>query len=99
MVALYRTLREAPRDLASALSADAVAFSAASTVRNFVAALDGRSLAGVRAISIGPVTSEACRAHGIEVVAEAWKHDLDGLVEAIVSALGNQQAGEPVREG
>jgi uroporphyrinogen-III synthase len=53
----------------------------------------------MRAISIGPVTSEACRAAGIEVVAEAWKHDLDGLVEAIVSTLGNQERVEPVRGG
>jgi uroporphyrinogen III methyltransferase/synthase len=99
VVPLYRTVREVPRDLESALSADAVAFSAASTVRNFVAAVDGRSLERVRAISIGPVTSEACRANGIEVVAEAWKHDLDGLVDAIVSTLGNQQRAETVRGG
>jgi uroporphyrinogen-III synthase len=45
------------------------------------------------------VTSEACRAAGIEVVAEAWKHDLDGLVDAIVSTLGNQERVEPVRGG
>jgi uroporphyrinogen III methyltransferase / synthase len=68
-------------------------------VRNFVAAVDGRSLERVRAISIGPVTSEACRANGIEVVAEAWKHDLDGLVDAIVSTLGNQERAETVRGG
>jgi uroporphyrinogen III methyltransferase/synthase len=93
VVPLYRTVREAPRDLDSVLAADAVAFSAASTVRNLVAALEGRSLAGVRAISIGPVTSEACRGYGIEVAAEAWKHDLDGLVDAIVATLGNQEHG------
>jgi uroporphyrinogen-III synthase len=68
-------------------------------VRNLVAALDGRSLERVRAISIGPVTSEAARAAGIEVVAEAWRHDLDGLVDTIVSTLGNQERAEPVRGG
>ncbi|MEO9175675.1 MAG: uroporphyrinogen-III synthase, partial [Gaiellales bacterium] len=91
IVALYRTLREAPRDLDAALAADAVAFSAASTVRNLAAALDGRSPAGVRAISIGPVTSEAIREHGFELVAEADQHDLDGLVETIIERFGNQQ--------
>jgi uroporphyrinogen III methyltransferase / synthase len=91
IVALYRTLREAPRDLDAALSADAVAFSAASTVRNLAAALDGRSPADVRAISIGPVTSEAIREHGFELVAEAEQHDLDGLVETILERFGNQQ--------
>ena len=75
VVPLYRTLRDVPRDLEVAWAADVVAFSAASTVRNFVAALDGRPLDHVRAVSIGPVTSEACRAHGIEVVAEARDHD------------------------
>ena len=87
VVPLYRTLRDVPRDLEAAWAADVVAFSAASTVRNFVAALDGRPLDHVRAVSIGPVTSEACREHGIEVVAEAKEHDLDGLVEAIVGVL------------
>jgi uroporphyrinogen III methyltransferase / synthase len=53
----------------------------------------------VRAVSIGPVTSEACRGYGIEIAAEAWKHDLDGLVDAIVSTLGNQQRDEAVRGG
>jgi uroporphyrinogen III methyltransferase/synthase len=91
VVPLYRTIREAPRDLDAALAADVVVFSAASTVRNLVAALDGRSPAGVRAISIGPITSEAVRAHGFELVAEAAQHDLDGLVETILEQLGNQQ--------
>ena len=52
----------------------------------------GRPLDGVRAVSIGPVTSEACREHGIEVVAEAGEHDLDGLVEAIVGRSHESQA-------
>ena len=91
IVALYRTLREAPRDLDAALAADVVVFSAASTVRNLARALDGRDPSGVRAISIGPVTSEAVREHGFELVAEAAQHDLDGLVETIVERLGNQQ--------
>jgi uroporphyrinogen-III synthase len=35
------------------------------------------------AVSIGPQTSEAARAAGLEVVAEAETHDLDGLVAAV----------------
>lgn len=35
------------------------------------------------AVSIGPETTRAARAAGIEVVAEAETHDLDGLVEAV----------------
>jgi uroporphyrinogen III methyltransferase / synthase len=87
VVPLYRTLRDAPRDLDTVLAADVVAFSAASTVRNLAAELDDGALARVRAVSIGPVTSEACRELGIQVVAEADQHDLDGLVRAIVAVL------------
>ncbi len=39
------------------------------------------------------MTSEACRAHGIEVVAEARQHDVDGLVEAIVETLAAKSRG------
>ncbi|HEY1478872.1 MAG TPA: uroporphyrinogen-III C-methyltransferase, partial [Gaiellales bacterium] len=91
IVSLYRTLRETPRDLDAALAADVVVFSAASTVRNLVASLAGRSPEGVHAISIGPITSEAVRANGFELVAEAAQHDVDGLVETILEQLGNQQ--------
>jgi uroporphyrinogen III methyltransferase/synthase len=34
--------------------------------------------------SIGPVTSETLREHGIEPHVEAEQHDIDGLVRAIV---------------
>jgi nicotinamide-nucleotide amidase len=43
--------------------------------------------------------SRTLAANGIEVVAEAWKHDLDGLVDAIVSTLGNQERAATVRGG
>ncbi|HSC51572.1 MAG TPA: uroporphyrinogen-III synthase [Gaiellaceae bacterium] len=35
------------------------------------------------AVSIGPETTRAARAAGLEVVAEAKTHDLDGLVDAV----------------
>jgi uroporphyrinogen-III synthase len=38
---------------------------------------------GIPAVSIGPETTRAARAAGIDVVAEAETHDLDGLVEAV----------------
>jgi uroporphyrinogen III methyltransferase / synthase len=37
-----------------------------------------------RVISIGPVTSATLREHGIEPHAEAERHDIDGVVEALV---------------
>ena len=71
--------------------ADAITFTSASTVESFVQ--QAKHLApesGARfpkAISIGPITSEAMRKAGLPVDAEASQHDLDGLVLAIVKKL------------
>ena len=40
----------------------------------------------IPAVSIGPETTREAREHGLQVVAEAESHDLDGLVEAVASA-------------
>jgi uroporphyrinogen-III synthase len=37
---------------------------------------------------IGPVTAEAARSHGLPVTVEADPHTVDGLVQAVVEALG-----------
>jgi uroporphyrinogen III methyltransferase/synthase len=39
---------------------------------------------GARLVSIGPVTSEALRRRGLEPHVEASRHDIDGLVEAVL---------------
>src|SRR5262249_45216428 len=36
-----------------------------------------------RIVSIGPVTSDALRAHGLEPDVEAERHDIDGVVDAL----------------
>ena len=41
-------------------------------------------------VSIGPQTSRAARAAGLDVVAEARTHDLDGLVEAVAEACSSR---------
>lgn len=63
---------------------DAATFTSPSTVEGFV------RLEAVRppAVCIGPVTTEAARRAGVEVVAEADPHTEDGLVAALVRALG-----------
>jgi uroporphyrinogen III methyltransferase / synthase len=77
-IPLYRTLevrREVPPD------SELVVLASPSAARGFAALrLD------VPAVSIGPQTTRAARAAGIEVLAEAPTHDLDGLVAAVAQA-------------
>lgn len=63
-------------------SVDIVVFASSSTARNF-AALVADHPWHAAVVSIGPVTSAACREVGLPVTAEADPHDLDGLVAAV----------------
>jgi uroporphyrinogen III methyltransferase/synthase len=87
VVTLYETVREQPAEdaVAAAQSADYVTFTSSSTVRNLTEALGERYPSGARAVSIGPVTSEAIRAAGLEVHVEADRHDVDGLLAALLA--------------
>jgi uroporphyrinogen III methyltransferase/synthase len=87
VVSLYETVREeaAPEAVEAAQGADYVTFTSSSTVRNLTEALGDSFPAGARVVSIGPVTSEAARAAGLTVHAEAERHDVDGLVEALLA--------------
>ena len=77
---------------------DVITFTSSSTVRNFVALLEGsrgrigrghtststqRHLKAVRLASIGPVTSSTLRELGLPVDIEAAKYTIPGLVRAI----------------
>lgn len=88
VVALYETVRErlSPEELAALDGADWITFTSASTVRNLLEAIGGRERlpASARVVSIGPIASEAAREAGLEVHAEARRHDIDGLVEALL---------------
>jgi uroporphyrinogen III methyltransferase/synthase len=87
VVALYETVREtpAPEAIEAAQSADYVTFTSSSTVHNLTEALGDRFPAAARIVSIGPITSEAVRAAGLEVHVEAERHDIDGLVIALLA--------------
>jgi uroporphyrinogen III methyltransferase / synthase len=87
VVALYETVAEPPDPEAveAAQAADYLTFTSSSTVRNLVAALDGRLPEGIRIVSIGPVTSEAAREAGLNVDVEAERHDVEGLLEALLA--------------
>jgi uroporphyrinogen-III synthase len=81
-----------PVDAGAVLAADLVTFTSSSTVANLVAAMAGRDLSGLRAVSIGPVTSASLRDAGIEPAAEAEPHDVTGLVRAVLEAAGRVPA-------
>jgi uroporphyrinogen III methyltransferase/synthase len=85
VVVLYETVRETPDTAAvdAAQSADYVTFTSSSTVRNLTGALGDRFPAAARIVSIGPITSEAARAAGLDVHIEAERHDVDGLLAAL----------------
>jgi uroporphyrinogen-III synthase len=80
-VPLYRTrlLRPAPP------AGDVVVLASGSAARSFAAL--GSPLP---AVSIGPQTTRAARACGLDVIAEAKTHDLDGLVAAVVEACSSR---------
>jgi uroporphyrinogen III methyltransferase/synthase len=63
--------------------AEVITFTSASTVDHFMA-MGVAWPEGAAAGSIGPVTSDALRRHGIEPAFEANPHDIPGLVAAIV---------------
>ncbi len=87
VVALYETVREAPEPAAVevAQTANYVTFTSSSTVRNLTEALGDRFPAAARIVSIGPITSEAVHAAGLEVAVEAERHDVDGLIAALIA--------------
>jgi uroporphyrinogen-III synthase len=69
---------------------DAATFTSSSTVTNFLHLLEAAGLErpdGLRAISIGPITSQTLRDHDWEPSAEADPHDMRGLVAATICAL------------
>jgi uroporphyrinogen III methyltransferase / synthase len=86
ILALYRTVPE-PLDEAARAAAgggDYVTFTSASSVRFYVDAA-GAPGEEQRIVSIGPVTSEALREHGLEPHIEAQEHTPDGLVAALLA--------------
>jgi uroporphyrinogen III methyltransferase/synthase len=62
--------------------ADAVTFTSASSVNAFVDAVGADAATRVPAVTIGPVTTAAARARGLEVAAEAQMSTIAGLADA-----------------
>ena len=92
VAALYDTVAEPLSDEARAglERSDYVTFTSSSTVTMLLEALgttDGLPQ-GARVVSIGPITSATAREHGLTVHVEAGRHDIDGLVAALVGDAG-----------
>ena len=89
-VVAYRIVRPTslPEEVACQVRSgaiDLVPLSSPSMARNLVTLLGAPEIGG-RIVSIGPVTSAACAAIGLDVATEADPHDLDGLITALVAA-------------
>jgi uroporphyrinogen III methyltransferase/synthase len=88
VAALYDTVAEDLSDpTAEALRrATYVTFTSSSTVRFFAEAGGFERLnGGARLVSIGPVTTSAARERDIDIDVEAERHDVDGLVDALLA--------------
>ena len=77
-VPLYRTTERHPEDFPEA---DLAVVASGSASRALAAVCPGLPV-----VSIGPVTTDAAQAAGLEVVGEADRADLDGLADAVARA-------------
>jgi uroporphyrinogen III methyltransferase / synthase len=99
-VTAYRTVPVAtpgPDVLAQVASADAVVFTATSSVRAFtdLHGPHGVAVAAPRhVVCIGPTTAEAARAAGMSGVHEAWGASTEGIVAELVDHFGRLR-GDP----
>lgn len=82
---------------------DAVTFTSSSTVKNFFALRResgfGGPPQGIAALSIGPVTSQTLREFGWEPARQAKKHNVEGLVDAVVGHEEIRALEERERQG
>jgi uroporphyrinogen III methyltransferase / synthase len=85
---LYETLAEplTAEQLRAVQAADYVTFTSSSTVRFFLQAAGAGGLsATTRIVSIGPVTTDTLREHGLHPHVKAERHDVDGMIEALLA--------------
>lgn len=96
-ITLYRSVTdgEGAAELRERLlkgEADLVTFTSASSVKAFVAAVGDDAARRIGAASIGPITTEAARNAGLEVIVEASRSTIDGLVDAIAEHFAGAPA-------
>ena len=81
---------------------DAVTFTSSSTVSNFVKLIEGaglrKVLEQVALASIGPITSETVRKHGLKVSIEATDSTVTGLIQALQDYFRLSPEKDPPRD-
>jgi uroporphyrinogen III methyltransferase/synthase len=93
VVEAYRTVTPeglavgAREALSGARRPDWITFTSSSTVQNLIAAVGVTALRGIKAASIGPITTRTARELGVEIAVEASSFTVDGLVAAIESRV------------
>jgi uroporphyrinogen III methyltransferase/synthase len=89
VVEAYRTVPAAlaPDVVTAARAADAITFTASSTVRAYLEAAGADAVPPV-VVCIGPVTAATARDAGLAVTAVADPHTVDGLLAALVAVRG-----------
>jgi uroporphyrinogen III methyltransferase/synthase len=88
---VYRTVRAVPTpeelERVRTGAVDAITFTSSSTVSGFCTVVGPLPDPQPRVVSIGPVTSRSAVERGLRVDFEADPHSIDGLVDALLTAL------------
>jgi uroporphyrinogen III methyltransferase/synthase len=95
VVALYETVAEplSERTLEAVKAADYITFTSSSTVRFLLQASSGANAppaSSTRIVSIGPITSETLREHGLEPHVEADPYDVEGMIAALLADVATR---------
>jgi len=107
VVESYETLppRFSPDELARLLTPrpDVITFTSSSTTTNFLRLIEekglGDALNGTAIASIGPITSQTIRDHGLQVSIEAAESTIPGLVQAIQDYFALPRSGKQTKAG
>jgi uroporphyrinogen-III synthase len=89
-VIAYQTVPRTPSEteMQVARTCDAIVFTSSSSVSSWCAVCSVDETPAL-VVSIGPQTTQTAKANGLSVSVEASPHTLDGLVTALVRALGS----------
>ncbi|HTD09457.1 MAG TPA: uroporphyrinogen-III C-methyltransferase [Solirubrobacteraceae bacterium] len=99
VVALYETIAGplSERTLEAVAAADYITFTSSSTVRFLLQAssqAEAPLAPSTRIVSIGPITSETLREHGLEPHVEADPYDVEGMIAALLADVATRASDD-----